>query len=172
MSIKRTSLFDTLSSADDKPESVKPVNRRGRPKKSAESKKTQQTVVERSKKKKEVTVNDKQDNLVKDAKKPKSTKKQEIKKSKDCWKSFDQSKPDKMVPCEFYVDTGSEKKDIFYGYISEENLTCTNEPYKLIVLRKKYGNLYYREISGCSSIHECKDYFPDCKHCKKGRDHK
>lgn len=88
------------------------------------------------------------------------------------WKSFEDKRPDKMIPLEFYVDTGSDKQDIFNGYISEENLTCTNEPFKLVVLRRKYGNLYYREISGCSSIYECPNYFPDCKSCKKGRDRK
>lgn len=171
-SIKRTSLFDSLSSPDDKQDDKKPEKKRGRPKKNPEPVKTQQTVVKPEKSKKESAKKEKKEIIVKQPKSPEPVKKKTTKKLKDDWKSFDESKPEKLVPCEFYVDTGSEKQDIFYGYISEENLTCTNEPYKLIVIRKKYGNLYYREIKGCSSIHECKDYFPDCKHCKKGRDRK
>lgn len=82
------------------------------------------------------------------------------------WKSFYDSRPEKLAPCEFYVDTG-KKKEYFYAYVSESGLACTDEPYKLIVLRKKYNNLYYREISGCDSVYNCPNMFPNCKNCRK-----
>lgn len=85
------------------------------------------------------------------------------------WKSFDLTRPDMLVPCEFYVDTGDSKKDIFYGYVAEMGMTCTNEPYKLVVLRKKYNNLYYREVKDCENVFDCPNGFPDCKNCKRGK---
>lgn len=83
------------------------------------------------------------------------------------WKSFDMSKPEQFVPCEFYVDKGTDKKDIFYGYVSHFGSICTNDPYNLVVMRKRYNNLFYREL-GCESFEKCPNFFPDCKNCKKG----
>lgn len=81
------------------------------------------------------------------------------------WKDFSKTKPDALVPCEFYVDTGKEKKDIFTGYIMDAGCTVTDEPYKLVVMRNKYGNLFYREIKGCSDIRNCPNEFPSCSKC-------
>ena len=83
------------------------------------------------------------------------------------WKSFDTSRPDIFTPCEFYVNKGTDKKDIFYGYVTRLGSVCTDDPYNLVVMRKKYNNLYYREIDGCTSINECSNFFPDCRNCKK-----
>ena len=82
------------------------------------------------------------------------------------WKDFSKSKPEFMQPCEFYVDTGNGKVDIFYGYVEREGINVTDEPYKMRVLRKKYGNLNYREIAGCKDVSKCPRQFPDCKNCK------
>lgn len=83
------------------------------------------------------------------------------------WKDFSKSKPECMKPCEFYVDTGKDKIDIFYGYVERAGVTVTDEPYKMRVLRKKYGNLHYREVKGCQSVNDCPNCFPNCKTCKK-----
>lgn len=82
------------------------------------------------------------------------------------WMDFSKSKPELFAPIEFYVDTGKAKKDIFRGYIRQEGETVTNDPYKLVILRKKYGNLYYREIYGCTDIRMCPKEFPFCENCK------
>ena len=81
------------------------------------------------------------------------------------WKDYLKSKPEPLVPCEFYVDTGKEKKDIFTGYLMDAGCTVTDEPYKLVVMRNKYGNLFYREIKGCSDIRNCPNEFPKCSKC-------
>lgn len=81
------------------------------------------------------------------------------------WKDFNKTKPECLVPVEFYVNTGKEKKDIFTGYIRIPGETITDEPYKLVVLRKKYGNLNYREIDGCPDLSKCPNGFPHCKEC-------
>lgn len=83
------------------------------------------------------------------------------------WKDFSKSKPEFMHPCEFYVDTGNGKIDIFYGYVEREGINVTDEPYKMRVLRKKHGNLHYREIAGCKDVSNCPRQFPDCKNCKQ-----
>jgi len=83
------------------------------------------------------------------------------------WKDFSKSKPEFMHPCEFYVDTGNGKVDIFYGYVEREGINVTDEPYKMRVLRKKYGNLQYREVKGCQSVNDCPNGFPHCDKCKK-----
>lgn len=83
------------------------------------------------------------------------------------WKDFSTSKPDLMKPCEFYVDTGTDKISIFHGYVERPGVTVTDDFYKIRVLRKKYGNLYYREIDGCDSVNDCPNGFPHCKFCKK-----
>ena len=83
------------------------------------------------------------------------------------WRDFNTSKPEYMKPCEFYVDTGKDKIDIFYGYVERAGVTVTDEPYKMRVLRKKYGNLQYREVKGCQSVNDCPNGFPHCDKCKK-----
>lgn len=83
------------------------------------------------------------------------------------WKDFNTSKPALLQPVEFYVDTGKEKKDIFRGFIQYPGFTATDEPYKMCVLRKKYGNLWYREIEGCVDVSNCPDNFPHCDRCKR-----
>lgn len=83
------------------------------------------------------------------------------------WRDFNTSKPECMKPCEFYVDTGKDKIDIFYGYVERTGVTVTDEPYKMRVLRKKHGNLHYREVKGCSNVNDCPNCFPNCKTCKK-----
>ena len=83
------------------------------------------------------------------------------------WKDFSTSKPEYMKPCEFYVDTGKDKIDIFYGYVERAGVTVTDEPYKMRVLRKKYGNLHYREVKDCQSVNDCPNGFPHCDKCKK-----
>jgi hypothetical protein len=84
------------------------------------------------------------------------------------WKSFLTSRPEILVPCKFYVET-DKKKEYFYGYVADHGITCTNEPYKLVVLRKKYNNLYYKEMKDCFSIVNCPNNFPDCEHCKRNK---
>lgn len=81
------------------------------------------------------------------------------------WKDFVHNRPDVLKPLEFYVDTGKEKRDIFRGYISIDGSTATDEPYKLTVIRRKYNNLYYREIKGCD-LSQCPNNFPSCENCK------
>ena len=81
------------------------------------------------------------------------------------WKDFTHSRPQALKPLEFYVDTGKEKKDIFRGYVSIDGSTATDEPYKLTVIRRKYNNLYYREIKGCD-LSQCPNNFPSCENCK------
>lgn len=83
------------------------------------------------------------------------------------WKDFYTSKPECMKPCEFYVDTGKGKIDIFYGYVERMGATVTDDIYKMRVLRKKYGNLYYREIKGCDTVNDCPNGFPNCDKCEK-----
>lgn len=83
------------------------------------------------------------------------------------WKDFLKQKPDVLIPLEFYVDTGKQKQDIFRGYISQDGLTVTDEPYKLVVLRNKYGNLFYRFIYGCPNLNNCPNDFPSCDLCKR-----
>jgi len=98
------------------------------------------------------------------------TKKQKVKDQPDKngkWKDFNTSKPEYMKPCEFYVDTGKDRIDIFYGYVERAGVTVTDEPYKMRVLRKKYGNIQYREVKGCQSVNDCPNGFPHCDKCKK-----
>ena len=81
------------------------------------------------------------------------------------WKDFSTNKPELLIPVEFRIDTGKGKYIQFRGYMKEKRVTCTDEPYKLVVLRKKYGNLFYREIPGCTDIQKCPDQFPTCEKC-------
>jgi hypothetical protein len=127
------------------------------------------TVDETSALKPEKTKRKRKESTVKESKQDRKDNNTVINKQNDQdsgWKSFYDSRPEKLAPCEFYVDTG-KKKEHFYAYVSESGLTCTDEPYKLIVLRKKYNNLYYREISGCNSVYNCPKMFPDCKNCRR-----
>ena len=81
------------------------------------------------------------------------------------WKDIKKSTPNTLTPLEFYVDTGKEKRDIFRGYLRAVGEMVTDEPYKMVVLRRKYDNLYYKEITGCS-LSECPNEFPSCEDCK------
>jgi hypothetical protein len=83
------------------------------------------------------------------------------------WKDFNTSKPEIHIPCDFYIDTG-KKRLTFRGYIQEPGVTCTDDPYKLTVLRRKYGNIKYREILGCK-VEDCPEGFPCCERCKRGK---
>lgn len=83
------------------------------------------------------------------------------------WKDFNKTKPELMQPCEFYVEGKNGKKYEFRGYIKEPGCTVTNEPYYLVVLRKRYGNLFYKEIKGCTDVRLCPQEFPECKNCKR-----
>ena len=150
--VKRKSLFDITQDTKEEP----PKKKRGRPPKPKEEPK-----VEKSVKTDKNTVE-------KSVKPPSKTVEKCVTKEKP-WKSFDSSRPEKLVPCEFYVDKGTDKKDISYGYVSLNGCLCTDDPYNLIVCRKKYGNLYYREIDGCNSVEQCDNFFPDCKNCTKGK---
>ena len=96
--------------------------------------------------------------------KPKK-KKQETENSDTEWKDFNTSKPEPHIPCNFKVETG-KKVHMFRGYIEQIGITCTDDPYAMTFLRKKYGNLYYSEISGCT-IEDCPSGFPRCESCKK-----
>jgi hypothetical protein len=84
------------------------------------------------------------------------------------WRLYPDNKPEIMKPCEFYVDTGSKKKDVFYGYLADRLSLCTDEPYKMIVLRKKFNNLYFRELKDCD-LSQCPNGFPCCKDCKRSK---
>lgn len=83
------------------------------------------------------------------------------------WKDFLKQRPESLIPLEFYVDTGKEKHDIFRGYISHDGLATTDDPYKLVVLRKRFGNLFYRFIYGCTNLDNCPNNFPMCELCKR-----
>lgn len=97
-------------------------------------------------------------------------KKQETVTTKSDWKNFlTDTKPECLKPLEFYVDTGNGKQDIFRGFIKEPGVTATDEPYKLVVLRRKHGNLYYREIPGCDTVENCPNNFPNCELCGRNK---
>ena len=150
-------LFGDTSSADQSVKLNKTVKedkpKRGRPKKTA-------TVTEP---KNETVVKQKQQPI-----KPITKKRVQYQPDKNGkWKDFSTSKPECMKPCEFYVDTGKDKIDVFYGYVERAGVTVTDEPYKMRVLRKKYGNLQYREVKGCQSVSDCPNGFPHCDKCKK-----
>lgn len=83
------------------------------------------------------------------------------------WKSFYSVKPNILTPLECYIDTGS-KREYFYAFLTDEKVLCTNDPYRGIVLRHKYNNMYYREITECKMT-DCENGFPDCKNCKRGK---
>ena len=136
-------LFDMEKPKEEPKQEVK--RKRGRPKKSEQ-------VVEVTKEEKKQVVRKVKEQV------------KQIKKEKP-WKDFNKTKPEPLVPVEFYVDTGKEKKDIFTGYIKKVGETITDEPYKLVVLRKRYGNLHYREIDGCHDLSQCPNEFPHCKRC-------
>lgn len=90
-----------------------------------------------------------------------------VDKDKYKWQSFDKVHPEIGVPCEFYVQT-DKSKEYFYGYIADIGVNCTNDPYKMVVLRKKFNNLYYREL--CNSILNCPNNFPNCENCKLNKE--
>lgn len=134
----RKPLFDLNKPTQTQPEKKK----RGRPKKS---------VTEVVVKKEEVT----------------ATKHTQPKKEKEVvWQDYNKTKPETYVPCEFCVKT-DKGEELFNGYISLDRHLCTNEPYKAIVLRNRFGNMYYRQINGCSDVRLCPGEFPNCKNCKK-----
>lgn len=86
------------------------------------------------------------------------------------WKDFlTREKPELLKPLEFYVDAGDGKQDIFRGYRKDSYGIITDEPYKLHVLRKRYNNLYYREILGCDTVENCPNNFPTCELCGRSK---
>ena len=134
----RKPLFDLNKQTQTQPEKKK----RGRHKKS---------VTEVVVKKEEVTI----------------TKHTQPKKEKEVtWEDYNKSRPETFVPCEFCVKT-DKGEELFNGYVTLDKNLCTNEPYKAIVLRKRFGNMYYRKINGCSDVRLCPGEFPNCKNCKK-----
>ena len=131
--------------------------KRGRPRKNPIPKK-QNTTIE----KKSISTDPKKSEIKKE-----QLPKQSNVKPESGWKDFLKQRPESLIPLEFYVDTGKQKQDIFRGYISQDGLTVTDEPYKLVVLSKKYGNLFYRFIYGCPNLSNCPNDFPSCDLCKR-----
>lgn len=148
--VNKRPLFDLSSSSSEEPKRKGRKSRRSKeqdvPKESVES-----TKVRRRRKSKELEtpVTPPTTNLQTDSE----------------WKDFSTNKPEPLVPVEFRIDKGKGKYIQFRGYMKEKRVTCTDEPYKLTVLRKKYGNLFYREIPGCTDIQKCPDQFPTCEGC-------
>jgi hypothetical protein len=85
------------------------------------------------------------------------------------WKDYNTSKPELMHPCEFYTQDDKGKQYMFYGYLESDGWAVTDDPYKLVVLRKKFGNMFYRELP-CKDLSNCKDNFPHCKTCKLNKE--
>ena len=135
-----------------------PPKRRGRPPKNkTEPEKLLQTKVSP---KKGVKIGETQKIVVEKPKQQKSNVKPER-----GWKDFNTSKPETLRPCEFYTQDTKGKQYTFRGYILSPGCTITNDPYKLVILRKKFGNLFYKELP-CLTINECPSGFPDCENCK------
>lgn len=83
------------------------------------------------------------------------------------WKPFtDAQKPPVLAPCQFCVSMDGKQSDTAYGYISQDGGIITSDPFVVAVLRKRYGNLYYREVKECPTIFSCPNQFPDCEHCR------
>lgn len=85
------------------------------------------------------------------------------------WKDYNTSKPELMHPCEFYTQDDKGKQYMFYGYLESVGCAVTDDPYKMVVLRKKLGNMFYRELP-CKDLSNCKDNFPHCKTCKLNKE--
>lgn len=85
------------------------------------------------------------------------------------WKDYNTSKPELMHPCEFYTQDDKGKQYMFYGYLESVGCAVTDDPYKMVVLRKKFGNMFYRELP-CKDLSNCKDNFPHCKNCKLNKE--
>lgn len=148
--VNKRPLFDLSSSSSEEPKRKGRKSRKSKeqdaPKESAESTKRRRR---RKSKESETPVTPPTTNLQNDSE----------------WKDFSANKPEPLVPVEFRIDKGKEKYIQFRGYMKDKRVTCTDEPYKLTVLRKKYGNLFYREIPGCTDIQKCPDQFPTCEGC-------
>ena len=86
------------------------------------------------------------------------------------WKDYSKTKPGIHVPCDFFIDTG-KKVVSFRGFMQTEKILCTDDPYKATVMRKKYGNMFYKEIKGCT-VEQCESGFPRCESCKKAKGRK
>ena len=123
----------------------KPVKKRGRPKKEEQKKPIDESPKKKTVKKQERPVEDERP-----------------------WKDYYKQRPSNNVPCEFYVQMGRKRSPIGRGFIENGYIIYTDEPYYIIGARKKYGNLFYREI-GCPNLDNCPDGFPKCKLCKGGR---
>ena len=138
-----------------------PPKRRGRPPKV----KTEVVEVKETKK-----VTTKKENKVvekKPVEKPIPKPEHNIKPEKG-WKDFDKCKPEILRPCDFYTQDPKGKQYTFRGYILMPGCTITDDPYKLVILRKKFGNLFYKELP-CLTVKECPKEFPDCDNCPKNR---
>ena len=159
-------LFDIKSPNDVPPE--EPKKKRGRPKKQQIIEEPVKVVKKRGRPRKEQSepiVEKPVEKVEKKKVTQKQTQPKPIKPDRG-WKSFNIDDIELLKPCEFYVDTGKETRDIFRGYRAEKYIICTDEPYKLHVIRKRYNNLFYREIVGCASINSCPNMFPNCEKCK------
>ena len=84
---------------------------------------------------------------------------------KGYWTLYGETKPEEYVPCEFYVDDESGKITVSYGYISHDGGIITDDPYRVVVLRKKYNNLYYHPITECGHVARCPNMYPHCDRC-------
>jgi hypothetical protein len=138
-------------------EQTQEKKKRGRPRKNPIPEK-QNTTIE----KKSISTDPKKSEIKKE-----QLPKQSNVKPESGWKDFLKQRPESLIPLEFYVDTGKEKHDIFRGYISHDGLATTDDPYKLVVLRKRFGNLFYRFIYGCTNLDNCPNNFPSCDRCKR-----
>lgn len=77
-----------------------------------------------------------------------------------------ESRPAIIRPCMFRVKIGSKYSNIYYGYISQDKILCTNDTY-LIHIKNKYGNMEFSYIHDCLSVDGCPNGYPNCKKCKK-----
>lgn len=145
-------LFVVDKKEDTKEELPSKVVKRGRPKKNKDDVQTLHTKQEKKTKQKKILV----------------TKEKQVTKIKadKGWKDFNRTKPELLQPCDFYVEGNKGKRYEFRGYIKEPGCTVTDEPYYLVVLRKRYGNLFYKEISTCKNVSSCPNEFPNCDKCK------
>jgi hypothetical protein len=158
----RKSLFDIPQSTEPK--------KRGRPKKTVTELEIPVEKKKRGRPKKIVESVPTQAQTEKKRGRPKKVQETKPVKVDSSWKDFlNGEKPELLKPLEFYVDTGDGKQDIFRGYRQDSCGTVTDEPFKMYVLRKRYGNLYYREIPGCNTIENCPNNFPDCELCGRNK---
>lgn len=158
----RKSLFDI-------PQSIEP-KKRGRPKKVITEPEIPVEKKKRGRPKKVVELVSTPVQTEKKRGRPKKIQEPKIVQIDSSWKDFlTGEKPELLKPLEFYVDTGDGKQDIFRGFRQDSCGMITDEPFKMHVLRKRYRNLYYREIPGCDSVENCPNNFPNCELCGRNK---